>query len=152
MPKEDPLDEALYELKGIINMLQANLFKMVNTREVMQTGELIAEIEKAVSEFEKKALAEFERLGVTREQEEMISEGVVPKNVLGEYKEALEIAMDLKKKIQEMREIAHKEQGLFEEGEKEQDTQKKKKTDKHISKQQHKKKFKRLGGDNWKPL
>lgn len=151
MPKEEPLDEAFYELKGIINMLQANLFKMVSASEVIQTEGLLKEMEKSIEDFERKALAELEGVGLTREQEDMIEEGIVPKNVKGEYREALEIAIDLKKKVEEMRKIAHQEQGKFEEPVDQEEPGPKKKT-KRISKQQHKKKFKRLGGDDWKPL
>lgn len=152
MAKEEPLDEALHELKAIISMLQANLFKMVNTKEVKESEGLLEIVEKAVDEFEKKAYAELEGVGLTREQEDMIREGVIPKDVSGDYREAIQIAMDLKIKIDEMRKIAHEERGMFEESADSEEPSKEDKKQKRISKQQHKKKFKRLGGDDWKPL
>ncbi|MEM1282757.1 MAG: hypothetical protein AAGG81_04310 [Chlamydiota bacterium] len=152
MAKEEPLDEALYELKSIINMLQANLFKMVNTSEVVQTEKLLQDMKKSINEFKKKALKELEDVGLTREQKDTIAQGEIPKDVKGEYRETLKIAIDLKNKIEEMRNIAHKEQGVFDDEPQEEKDKVKKKKDKPISKSQHKKKYKRLGGDNWKPL
>jgi hypothetical protein len=153
MPKEDPLDEAFYELKNIINMLQANLFRMVSKREVMQSESLIDQLMKTVEKFEIQSREELKEVGLTHEQQDMLDRGKVPDSITGEHKEALKIAIDLKKKIEDMRIIAHKEQGLFEEEEKESIKKtKQEKKDQRISKQQHKKKFKRLGGDDWKPL
>lgn len=154
MAKEEPLDEALYELKSIIAMLQANLFRMVSVKEVKATEQLLLQIEKAVDKFENKAIGELEGVGLTLEQKDLIEEGKVPETVTGEHREALEIAIELKKKVEEMRHIAHKEQGRFDDEDEElsEEAKKKHKKESRISKVQHKKKFKRLGGDKWKPL
>ena len=152
MTKEEPLDEALYEIKNIIGMLQANLFKMVSVKEIQQAEPLFQKIEQAIDKFEKKAFAELKEVGLTQEQKDLLNEGKLPDTIKGEQREALQIAIDLKQQIEELKLIALKEQGFSEEAEEQEQSIRKKKKDKKLSKHEHKKKYKRLGGNDWKPL
>lgn len=149
MPKEEPFDEALHELKNIINMLQTNMFKMVSTKDVGKSGVLLNEIEEAIKQFKVKAMAELRELGLTREQEEMVNDGIIPETIKEEHREALEIAANLKNTIEEMRSVALQEQGVIQD---EPIATPKEKKDSQAQKREYKKKFRRLGDDEWKPL
>lgn len=146
MASEDPLDEALHQLKNIVRLLQNNLYTLVDVKDVKNAETAMKELQTKFQEYQKKAHAEFQSLGVTKEQQKMIREGEIPEEVTGDYREILEITNKLKQQIEEMRNIARSEQAPAEETQKPPEKDK----EKPHSKYRYKKKFKHLEGDDWR--
>lgn len=149
MTKEEPIDEALQQVKALISMLQDNFFRLVDTSDVLKAEKQIAELEKEVRRFVAKADHNFEKLGVTEEEMRMLEEGATLKDVNEKIAETINLTATLKKQINKLQEKAMEEQGR---SVSDIDKEKKKK-DKVRTKQEHKNKYKRLGGsEDWKPL
>jgi len=147
MTKEEPLDEALNQIKNIVRLIEANLLTLVSQKDVKEMERVIGHIEKSMEEYQRNSLLEEGPLWISAEQRAMLSAGEIPAGVSGEYREALEMMIKLKKKIEELRENAHQQQGLFEAvGEGHQTAPLKEQTP-SLSKHSRKKKFRRMGGN-----
>lgn len=145
MAREEPLDEALNQIKNIVRLIEANLLTLISQKDVKELERVIGHIEKSMEEYEKKSLLQEGPLWVSAEQRAMLSAGEIPEGVSGEYREALEMMIKLKKKIEELRGNARHEQGLFEAAEDQ--TPFIKEQTPSLSNRNRKKKYRRMGGN-----
>jgi len=146
MPEEDPLDDTLFALKNLIGMLEANLYRKVDKKSVRLAEEQVKVLEKKINLFSRDTEVALQEAGLKKNDIKKIDRDEIPENIVGDLRELLEKAAALKKRAVYLQDVVAEEKGEHREGVK-------KIKEEKLSKRQHKKKFKRLGGDDdWKPL
>ncbi|MEC7839951.1 MAG: hypothetical protein VX777_07915 [Chlamydiota bacterium] len=147
MPEEDPLDDTLFALKSLIELLEQNLYRQVDTKAVQLAEKQVSILEKKINLFSRNTEEALLDAGLKKSDVKKLKLNEIPEDIVGEFRELLERAAALKQRTVKLQEKVAEEKGIHSEGKKKEETNDK------ISKRQHKKKFKRLGGDDsWKPL
>jgi hypothetical protein len=148
MPQENPMDEAFREIQKMLDLVEINLFTNMNREEVAALDKQLELLEKKYQEFIKESDKIFLKCGLTEEQMRMIENGENPQGIGLETSESYMKAKDLRDRLKQL-EITAGSSPTLVAG----DTKKNKGEVKSLSKSQHKKKYKRLGGSqDWKPL
>lgn len=147
MPKEDPLDEALFMIEKLITFLEENLYLLVDAKQIASLEAQFNQLEKEIEIFASKTETQLKDAGLKKQDITRLKEGDIPKNISGVNKEILLKSEKLKQRLFKLKDIVAEEKGIAKKPSKE------KKEKKNITKREHLKKYKRLGGtDDWKPL
>ena len=146
MPQENPMDLALREIQKLLDLIEINLYTTLNPAEIEIMNQNIILLEQKVLKFTEESNKIFEKCGLTHEQMRMIEAGEIPPDIGAEASESFMKAKQLRERLKDLEVTAGTSPELVPGN-----TKKNKSTS--VSKRQHKKKYKRLGGDkDWKPL
>lgn len=154
--KDDTVDKALSEIKKIMDLISKHKSEALNLDLVEDINEKLDDLESKVTSFSEETDEMLLDFGMTKQRmAEVIKE--VPTDIEGDEKEALRRALELKDEIMKMREEYAKEIGVpgktTEQIEATKSSKEKKRAEKKLSKEEHRKKYKRLGSSKkWKPL
>lgn len=148
MGKENPIDDSLNEIEKILNLLEKMKGQELNIVDYEAVSQQLNDLDEEVTLFSKNTDELLKDLGATDMRlKEAMDE--IPLDLPSDDREALKRAKKLKEETlrlkEEMtgsREFNEKDKGAFE-----------KKKEKMLSKEEHRKKYKRLGSKKkWKPL
>lgn len=148
MAGEHPIDDSLNEIEKILNLVSQLKGKELTDAQVELLNEQLAELENDAQAFEQETDAMLQDMGLSTSRLKEALE-VVPENVPADEQEALKKAMKLKEDVLRMKKEMTGDEEFSNEG----SPQYQKKKDKMLSKEEHRKKYKRLGSKKkWKPL
>lgn len=148
MAGEHPIDDSLNEIEKILELVNQLKSKSLTNEEIEALNQQLAEIESEADVFEEETLEMLKDVGLSSSRLKEAVE-VIPENVPFDEQEALKKAMKLKEEVLRMKKEMTGEEGL---PQAESDKLQKKK-EKMLSKEEHRKKYKRLGAKKkWKPL
>ncbi|CRX37778.1 hypothetical protein [Estrella lausannensis] len=148
MAGEHPIDDSLNEIEKILNLVSQLKGKDLTNAEVELLNEQLADLESEAQVFEQETEQMLKDIGLPTSRLREALE-VIPENVPVDEQDALKKAMKLKEDVLRMK----KEMTGDEEFVKEGSPQYLKKKEKLLSKEEHRKKYKRLGSKKkWKPL
>lgn len=151
MTKQDPLDEAFSEIYQILVFLQKNKELILGKNVTLEVEKQVDQLEKQVNQFVKETEEMIEKSGAKPAE---IKRTLAELDALpADQKEALKRAKELKEKVEslrgEFREAGEEEASSKPQAPKESP----KKQTKNLTKAEHRKKYKRLGGKkDWKPM
>lgn len=148
MAGEHPIDDSLNEIEKILNLVNQLKGKELTNAEADMLNEQLSEIENETEAFEQETEAMLRDMGLSTSRLKEALE-VVPENVPTDEQDALKKAMKLKEEVLRMKKEITGQEGFANEG----SAKFQKKKDKMLSKEEHRKKYKRLGSKKkWKPL
>lgn len=142
-----PIDDSLNEIEKILKLLKKLQDQKLNVTDFDDINKQIADVAEEVDRFAEETDAILKESGLSDARLKEALE-VIPKDLSPEDQEALKKAQKLKTEVLRLKEEMTGTEEFIKQPKKEE-----KKKDKMLSKEEHMKKYKRLGSKKkWKPL
>lgn len=114
MPKEDPLDVGLNLIKNLLALVEKNLYSEVDVKILVELNKKVMAIESLITEINSNITENLIReKGITKQDIQMIEDGLIPDVTQGEAREIAEKANELRQKLEAIKIEVEKIRGPY---------------------------------------